>query len=61
MKDYVLTVFEKNGNKVLDQTFSASSDQEAKEKGINILEENNYSAYTHRCVTSDGKLILFSS
>jgi len=27
--------------------------------GTTILEDKSYREYTHRCVTSDGKLILF--
>lgn len=59
MRTYTLTVFEKNGEKLLDETFSAANDDKAKEVGAALLEEKNYSEYTHRCVTTDGKLILF--
>jgi hypothetical protein len=59
MKTYVLTVFEKNGDKVLDETFMAANNEEAKITGTTLLEEKNYSDYTHRCVTTDGALILF--
>lgn len=56
---YTLTAFEKNGEKILDETFTASNDEEAKKTGATLLAENKYSTHTHRCVTSDGKLILF--
>ena len=59
MRTYNLTVFEKNGEKILDDTFTATNDEEAKIKGTSRLEKNNYHNHTHRCVTSDGKLILF--
>lgn len=59
MRTYVLTVFEKSGKKLLDETFTAANNEEAKQTGTTLLEENKYSEYTHRCVTSDGKLILF--
>ncbi len=59
MRTYTLTVFEKDGEKILDETFTAGNDEEAKITGISRLEKRNYSEYTHRCVTADGKLILF--
>ncbi len=59
MRAYTLTAFEKNGEKMLDESFTAANDEEAKINGAKLLEENNYSTHTHRCVTSDGKLILF--
>lgn len=59
MKTYTLTAFEENGEKVFDEKFTASNDEEAKSTGTALLAENNYNEYTHRCVTSDGKLILF--
>lgn len=59
MRTYTLTAFEKNGEKVLDETFTAENNEEAKIIGTTLLEERSYREYTHRCVTSNGKLILF--
>jgi YhzD-like protein len=59
MKTYKLTVFEKDGKKILDDTFEASSDNEAKETGEAFLEEKGYLDHTHRCTSPLGKLILF--
>jgi hypothetical protein len=59
MKTYTLTVFEKTGEKLLDETFEASSDEEAKKIGEQKLKEKNYHKKTHRCTSSSGKLILF--
>lgn len=59
MKKYVLTVFDKTGEKLLDDTFSAVDDVEAKKVGQNRLIEAGYSEYTHRCVSPDAKLLLF--
>lgn len=59
MKTYNLTVFEKNGEKLLDETFEAADNEGAKEAGKARLEAEGYSEHTHRCVTSDGKLVLF--
>jgi hypothetical protein len=59
MKTYTLTVFEKNGEKLLDETFEASSEEEAKKIGEQKLREKNYYEKTHRCTSSSGKLILF--
>ena len=59
MKDYVLTVFSKTGEKLLDEQFTAENNEKAKEIGRQRLEEEGYSEHTHRCVTADAKLILF--
>ncbi|MED0660794.1 YhzD family protein [Bacillus smithii] len=61
MKEYTLTVFQKNGEKLFDDTFEAANDNEAKEKGSRILKEKGFSDYTHRCTSSAGKLLLFHS
>lgn len=57
--NYVLTVFDKSGEKLLEESFVASSEKEAKEIGERKLQENNYLEATHRCTSSAGKLILF--
>lgn len=59
MKTYILTVFDKVGKKLLDESFSANNHEEAKDIGKKRLIDENYYEHTHRCVTSDGKLILF--
>lgn len=59
MKNYVLTVFSKTGEKLLDESFQAKNDEEAKGIGEKKLEEKGYSEHTHRCVTKDARLILF--
>lgn len=59
MKNYVLTVFSKKGEKLLDETFSAKHDEEAKAIGLKRLQEEGYEEYTHRCVAPDARLILF--
>ncbi|GLH63734.1 YhzD family protein [Parageobacillus sp. G301] len=59
MPTYTLTAFEKNGEKLLDETFEAANDEEAKKIGEQKLREHNCHDKTHRCVTSSGKLILF--
>lgn len=59
MEEYTLTVFSKAGEKLLDETFSAESDTEAKTLGNNKLAENNFSEHTHRCVSPDARLVLF--
>lgn len=59
MKTYTLTVFEKTGEKLLDETFTAANDEEAKRIGEQKLKEKQFEHKTHRCTTSSGKLILF--
>ncbi|MBA2174579.1 hypothetical protein H0266_06610 [Halobacillus locisalis] len=59
MKTYFLTVFEKDGTNVLDETFEAEHDDQAKEIGTQKLEEKGFSEHTHRCVAPNGHLVLF--
>jgi len=59
MRTYALTVFEKNGNKLFDETFTASDDDEAQERGTRMLIEKGYNDHTHRCVSPEAKLLLF--
>ena len=59
MGEYFLTVFDKTGEKLLDEKFEAQNNEEAKAIGQKMLEENGYSEHTHRCVAPDAKLILF--
>lgn len=59
MKTYKLTVFEPNGEKVIDEAFEAINDDEAKEVGEKLLEEKGALNKTHRCTSSSGKLVLF--
>ncbi|MBO8156168.1 MAG: hypothetical protein H0Z32_06910 [Bacillaceae bacterium] len=59
MKTYHLTVFEKDGNKLLDETFEAADDNEAKKVGMGKLKEKGYEEHTHRCVAPEGHMVLF--
>lgn len=59
METYKLTAFEQTGEKLIDESFQASNDDEAKEIGARMLEEKNLSEKTHRCTSPRGKLILF--
>lgn len=56
---YKLTVFEPSGEKILDDSFSAENDTEAKKVGEKLLIEKNYDEFTHRCTSPAGKLLLF--
>ncbi|MFJ7639031.1 YhzD family protein [Peribacillus sp. NPDC097264] len=58
-KVYKLTVFEPTGEKLLDEAFTAETDQQAKEIGQKILNEKNYQDQTHRCTSPAGALLLF--
>ena len=59
MRTYVLTVFAKDGEKLLDESLSAENDTEAKKVGQARLDEKGYSEHTHRCVSPEAKLVLF--
>ncbi len=58
-KVYKLTVFEPSGEKLLDDSFTAENDQEAKVVGEKLLQEKNYHEFTHRCTSPAGQLLLF--
>ena len=61
MKTYKLTAFEQTGKLLAEETFTASNDEEAKDKGKAFLEEKDLLDRTHRVVSPDGKLLLFHS
>ncbi|MCA1030868.1 hypothetical protein LCL95_07540 [Bacillus timonensis] len=59
MHTYTLTVFDTSGEKLLDETFQAPTEKEAKQIGESKLKEMNFEEKTHRCTSAAGKLILF--
>lgn len=59
MAIYKCTAFENNGEKLLDEAIEANSDEEAKKLAEKLLEEKNLLDKTHRCVSPEGKLLLF--
>lgn len=59
MKNYVLTVFAPDGEKLMDESFPANNDNEAKKIGEEKLAVNNFLEHTHRCVSPEAKLVLF--
>lgn len=59
MRPYILTVFDAKGEKLMDETFSAVNDDEAKKIGMARLEDEGFTEHTHRCVSPDANLILF--
>jgi hypothetical protein len=59
MKTYKLTVFEQDGEKIMEESFQAENDDSAKEIGGRLLDEKGYRDKTHRCTSSAGKLLLF--
>ncbi|MCT2535549.1 hypothetical protein NC661_07260 [Aquibacillus koreensis] len=59
MDGFSLTVFEKDGSILLNESFEANHEKEAMELCKDRLEETGYSNQTHRFVSPDGKLLLF--
>jgi hypothetical protein len=59
MPSFKLTAFDKTGHKLLDESFQADNEEEAKQYGERILKEKELLEKTHRCTSSSGKLILF--
>lgn len=61
LRTYKLTAFEKTGKLLIEETFTAATDDEAKAKGNSMLEEKNLLEQTHRLASPAGKLLLFHS
>lgn len=59
MKTYKLTAYEKNGTLITEETFTAESDDAAKEQGTRLLTEKDLLEQTHRLASPLGKLLLF--
>ncbi|MDW0114904.1 MULTISPECIES: YhzD family protein [Sporosarcina] len=59
MRTYKLTAYEKTGKLLTEETFTAETDDAAKEKGRTLLEEQNLLDQTHRLASPAGKLLLF--
>lgn len=61
MKNYVLTVFNKKGEKLLDEPFEAQNDEEAKSISLRRLDEEGHNELPYRCTASNARLVLFNS
>lgn len=61
MRTYKLTAYEQTGKLIMEETFTANTDDEAKEKGKSLLEEKELVNQTHRLASPAGKLLLFHS
>ena len=61
VRTYKLTAFEPTGELITEDTFTAETDEAAKEKGQVMLEEKNLLTKTHRLASPSGKLLLFHS
>jgi hypothetical protein len=58
---YQMTVFDNEGNKLVDQSLEAENDVEAREKGLAWLAEKEYLNHPYRIVHSSGRLVAFNS
>lgn len=61
MRTYKLTAFEQTGELITEETFTAETDDQAKEQGLALLEEKTLLEKTHRLVSPEAKLLLFHS
>lgn len=59
MANFVLNVFDKSGKALLDESFEAKDENEAKEIGQKRLNDEGYENHTSRVTSSTGKLVLF--
>ena len=59
MRTYKLTAYEKTGKQIVDETFTAETDEAAKVIGHEMIQEQNLSEQTHRLASPAGKLLLF--
>jgi hypothetical protein len=56
----MLTVYAKDGSKLLEEAFEAASEKEAKAIGEKKLADQNYETNTSRVTSPTGKLVLFN-
>jgi hypothetical protein len=61
VRTYKLTAYEPTGKLITEETFTAETDDLAKEKGYAMLEEKKLLEQTHRLTSPAGKLLLFHS
>ena len=61
MRIYKLTAYEPKGKLIIEDTIEATTDDDAKIKGLAILEEKDLLKKTHRLASPAGKLLLFHS
>ncbi|MBP3040458.1 hypothetical protein J9303_13280 [Bacillaceae bacterium Marseille-Q3522] len=61
MPVYKLTVFENNGELLLNESITADNDADAKREAENQLKDKGFLHKTHRCTSATGKLVLFHS
>ena len=59
MPTYTLTVYEKDGTKLVEETFEAANDKEGRKKGEELLKEKHFEHHTSRVTSSSGKLVHF--
>lgn len=58
---YHITVYDQDGKKLYDEPLQANNDQEAKEKGLSLLQEKEYLSLPYRILHTTGRLVLFNS
>ncbi|TMW74023.1 YhzD family protein [Alteribacter natronophilus] len=59
MGKYFLTAYDKKGNHLLNESFEAKDDKEAKETGQKRLLDEGYAKNPNRVVKESGALVLF--
>lgn len=59
LKTYMLTAFDPLGKRLLNESFEAAHDHEAKAYGERLLSEKELLETTHRCTSPLGELLLF--
>lgn len=59
MPIYTLTAFDKDGTKLVDETFEAADDQTARKQGENRLKELGLAEKTSRVISPVGQLVHF--
>ena len=52
---YHMTVFDDNGKKLFDEPIEAASDEEAKQKGMALLEEQGHETRPYRIFHTTGQ------
>lgn len=59
MEKYRFTAFESTGETLFNEVWEFASDEEAKVKGKELIEEKGVTEKTHRLINNSGKILIY--
>lgn len=59
MEKYRFTAFENTGETLFNEVWEFESDEEAKAKGKQLIEEKGVTNKTHRLINGSGKILIY--